>query len=101
MDGELEVARIELDDDIGMAHYGAAELSDDVLEIQLIEVHDDYRGRGIGREVVNLISQLNPGKRLVALSEGADEFWSSLGWERIDHPGGPGRFMPLFVQPLR
>ena len=101
VDGKVEVARIELEEDVDLAHYGAPELREYALEIQFIEVHDHHRGRGIGREVVRLISKQNPGKSLVALSEDADGFWSSLGWERIDHPDGPEHYRPLFVQPLR
>lgn len=34
-----------------MASYGAPRLGDTTLEIQFIEVHERYRGRGTGREL--------------------------------------------------
>jgi hypothetical protein len=43
----------------------------------------------------------HPCRRLVAFSEEADEFWSSLCWDRFDHPDGPTFYRPLFVQPAR
>jgi hypothetical protein len=39
------------------------------------------------------------GRRLVALSENADEFWASLGCERHDHPVEPDSYQSLFIQP--
>jgi hypothetical protein len=41
-----------------------------------------------------------PNRRLLAFSEEADGFWTSLGWERFDHPDGPRFYRPLFIQPV-
>jgi hypothetical protein len=34
------------------------------------------------------------------MSEEADDFWASLGWDRYDHREGPTRYRPLFVAPF-
>ncbi|BBX13050.1 hypothetical protein MNVM_21310 [Mycobacterium novum] len=57
------------------------------------------RRRKIGTQVVQALSVRNPDRRLLAYSEGADEFWASLGWDRFDHPDG--RHRALFIQPER
>jgi GNAT superfamily N-acetyltransferase len=97
-----EVARVELDEDVELSHYtGAPSLGASALEIQFIEVAADQRGRGIATEFVRQLMAAHPSRRLVAFSEEADEFWSSLGWDRFDHPDGPTFYRPLFVQPAR
>ncbi|WP_198663566.1 GNAT family N-acetyltransferase [Jiangella endophytica] len=99
LDG-VEVARVELDDRVGFARdFGAPQLGAAALEIQFIEVAPAYRGRGIGTEVVTRIAALHPGCRLMALSEHADEFWSSLGWQRYERPERHLRGQPLYLQP--
>ena len=95
-----EVARVELDHDFrGSAHVGAPRLGDQALEIQFLEVADPHRGQGIGTEVVRLLVEQYPSHRLLAMSEDADGFWSSLGSDRYDHRDGPQRYRPLFVAP--
>jgi GNAT superfamily N-acetyltransferase len=95
----VEVARVELDEKVYTAHYeGAPNLGDTALEIQFIEVSDKYRREGIGAAVVHRLAELHADRRLVAYSEGADDFWSKLGWRRYYHPGGP-RWRTLFIQP--
>ncbi|WP_026875686.1 GNAT family N-acetyltransferase [Jiangella gansuensis] len=99
LDG-VEVARVELDDQADFAHdFGAPRLGAAALEIQFIEVAPAHRGKGIGTEVVARVAASNPGRRLLALSEHADEFWSSLGWQRYGHPEGHQRRRPLYLQP--
>lgn len=71
----------------------------DYLEIQFIEVATDMRRRCIGRDFVELLGRHYGGRRLVALSEGADKFWAAMGWDRIDHREGPQWRRPLFVAP--
>jgi GNAT superfamily N-acetyltransferase len=97
-----EVARVELDNEVGIDHYAdVPPLGATALEIQFIEVHDDHRGRGIGHAVIDLLHSRYPDRRLVAFSEGADGFWSSLGWRRHLHadPEEASFFRPLFIQP--
>lgn len=96
----VEVARVELDDTVDISHYeGTPQLGPAALEIQLIEVSSKFRRRGVATEVVRGLVAGNPARRLVAFSEEADEFWSSLGWERYDQRESPMSFRPLFVHP--
>jgi GNAT superfamily N-acetyltransferase len=99
LDG-VEVARVELDHDFrDSMHVGAPELGASALEIQFIEVVASHRRQGIGAEVVRRIASDNPNRRLLALSEEADEFWASLGWERYDYGSAPHQYRPLFISP--
>lgn len=96
----VEVARVELDQKVGIAHYeGTPDLGDAALEIQFIEVSYEYRLQGIGAAVVSRLVELYPDRRLVAYSEQADEFWSKLGWQPYYHPveRGPS-WRTLFIQ---
>lgn len=95
-----EVARIELDDEVHIDHYtDVPDLRGTALEIQLIEVHSEHRLRGIGSSLVRIIQGLFPARRLVAFSEGADGFWSSLRWSRHLHadPEEAPLCRPLFI----
>jgi hypothetical protein len=64
-------------------------------------VHNHHRGRGIGHAVIDLLHNRYPDRQLVAFSEGADGFWSSLGWLRHLHadPEEASLRRPLFIQP--
>lgn len=97
-----EVARIELDDGVGINHYaGVPHLGSTGLEGQFIEVHADHRLRGIGHAVIDSLYERYPDRRLVAVSEDADGFWSSLGWDRHVHadPEQARFYRPLYIQP--
>lgn len=94
----IEVARVELDEHVHIEHYLDVPLLGDVaLEIQLIEVHKEHRRQGIATEVLRLLAQAHPERRLVAFSEEADQFWDSLGWRRHEPPETLMR--PLYIQP--
>jgi hypothetical protein len=95
----VEVARVEMDEKAMDTSYwpGAPRLGTELLEIQLLEVSQRCRRRRVGTEVVRLLEQRHPDRRLVALSEDADEFWSAVGWQGYEHSDGRSR--PLFVQP--
>jgi GNAT superfamily N-acetyltransferase len=100
-DGE-EVARVELDETwSGSHHEGAPKFGREVLVVRQIEVAEPYRRQGIGSRVVAGLIAAHPYRRFIALSMDADEFWTSVGWERFDDlsrgPFHPGK--PLFVQP--
>lgn len=97
--GDVEVARVELDDHADFAHgFGGPKLGTSGLEIQFIEVAPEFRGGHVGTETIGLLNVAHPGRRLMALSERADGFWASLGWDRYPHPEhAEGR--PLYVQP--
>jgi GNAT superfamily N-acetyltransferase len=95
-----EVARVELDDEVGFAHYARTpQLGPIALEIQFIEVSRAQRRQGIATELVARLAHQHPDRRLVAFSEEADDFWQSLGWERFEHAESPHLFRPLFIAP--
>jgi GNAT superfamily N-acetyltransferase len=99
LDG-AEVGRVHLDEQVWTSHYaGAPDLGAVALEFQFIEIADDHRRSGIASELIGTIADMHPTRCLVAFSEDADEFWASLGWDRYDHPEGPDRYRPPFVQP--
>jgi hypothetical protein len=104
LEGDTEVARVELDDPGGInpEYTGVPELGDERLEIQLIEVATAAARRGIGTGVVRGLAQRHRDRRLFAYSEEADAFWASLGWDRFDHQDGQPQFhRALFIQPAR
>ena len=97
---DIEVARIELDQEVSYDHYkGVPNLGSQVLEIDFFEVSSAERGQGLGCSALQLVAERFPGRRLVAFSEGADRFWSGLGWTRYDHPRGFPAYRPFFVAP--
>jgi GNAT superfamily N-acetyltransferase len=102
LENDNEVARVELDNEVEIDHYAdVPPLGATALAIQFIEVHNAHRGRGIGHAVIDRLHHRYPDRRLVAFSEGADGFWSSLDWRRHLHadPEEALRFRPLFIQP--
>ena len=48
------------------------------LEILFIEVARKYRRQRIGTQIVRALVERHPDRRLVAFSESADDFWTSL-----------------------
>ena len=100
LDG-VEVARVELDDEVSYDHYTRVPaLGPSVLEVDFFEVSSTMRCRGIGRQVLRGLARRFPDRRLVAFSEEADDFWSGLGWTRYDHPEGFPAYRPFFVAPV-
>jgi len=96
----VEVARVELDHYFrGSKHVGAPRLGATALEIQFIEVAKSYRRQGVGAEVARRLVESYPNRRFLALSEDADEFWATLGWNRYDYHDGPHQYRPLFIAP--
>jgi GNAT superfamily N-acetyltransferase len=100
VDGDVEVARIALDQEVHYDHYnGVPHLGPNVLEVNFFEVSAALRRQGLGRAALELVAERNPGRRLVAFSEEADAFWAGLGWTRYDHPDGFPWYRPFFVAP--
>jgi hypothetical protein len=66
--------------------------------IEFFEVAEDSRANGIGRRAVTAIAALFPRYRLRAMSEGADGFWASLGWDVLQHQSD-ARYRRLYVSP--
>lgn len=84
----IQVARIELDEnadreDFISSTYPISEAGDPILEIQMIDVRAPFRGIGVGSWIIEELSKAYPGRVLMALSEGADYFWLSLGWDKV------------------
>ncbi|MBQ1041456.1 hypothetical protein KBX03_02940 [Micromonospora sp. C72] len=104
VENDSEVARIHLiDDEVDIDHYAdVPSVGASALKIHLLEVRNGHRGRGIGRTAVPLLRKHYPDRRLMAFSEGADGFWSSLGWRRhlCSDPEMVSSYQPLFIQPL-
>src|SRR5690625_1033150 len=100
LEDTAEAARVLFDDPGGInpAYTDVPELGPERLEIQFIEVATSARGRGVGTRVVHALADRHPDRRLFAYSEGADEFWASLGWGRFDRPCRPPA-RALFIQP--
>jgi len=100
--GSIEVGRVEVDVAHGDDYYvGTAVLGErPILDIEFIDVASDHRRRGVATAIVSHLIATFPGHRLVAFSEEADAFWSTLGWTRIEHPEGTTHYRPLFVQPF-
>jgi len=93
------VARIELDEQVGLGHYGVdPQVESRALEIQFIEISADFRRKGFGTKIVRQLEARHPDRTLVAFSEQADEFWASLGWKRYDHPTEARFYRALFIQ---
>jgi len=99
---EAEVARIfveervSIDEDYGVPRTRRAQL----LEIPFFEVAVSYRGMGIGKRVIDLITDSEPTATFAAFSEDADGFWASLGWNRFirsDHEERPSMYRPLYM----
>lgn len=101
----VQVARVQLDErgGIGTDYAGAPAIdTDDLLEIQNIEVRTAARRRKVATRVVLALAEREPERRLMAYSMGADSdgFWNSLGWESYFYSerGLTGR--TLFIAPL-
>lgn len=101
MDDGDEVARVDLDERIWTDDYPGAPTGRDLLEIQFLEVREGCRLQGLGTDIVAMIANANPGRRLAAFpSKAAESFWEGhLGWDRYDDPETPSR-APLLVSPM-
>lgn len=67
------------------------------IQIELFEVARSARRSGFGTAVIEQLSSRYEGTWLMAFSEGADDFWGSLGWVCYRHPSDPGR-QALFIR---
>jgi hypothetical protein len=96
--GRTEVARAKIR--LGYTfsnNYRIANPPGGFTDIDLLEVRADMRGARIGTRAVQAIAGAYPGTRLSALSlnEDRDQFWSTLGWQRI--PGPDRGYSTLFA----
>lgn len=100
LQGDVEVARIQLDEEVQYDHYAdVPDLGSEVMEVDFFEVSGQFRRAGLGSRSMDLVSQHFRNRRLLAFSEEADGFWATLGWSRYDHREGFPAYRPLFVAP--
>lgn len=102
-DGGEQVARLELDLKPHRSYWEGSDYplpmdGPDVIEIQFIDVRLAHRGRGIGTAIVHWVAEQYPQRQMLALSEEADGFWQSLGWELIAPDDGRSR--PMYASLL-
>lgn len=57
-------------------------------EIWFFEVRLDFRRQGCGKEFARLLTQKYSDLPLIAFSEEADDFWSSIGWHYYPRKDG-------------
>lgn len=93
-----EVARVEVEiQDVLSEEYEPPEHPAPYAVIHFFEVSEDHRRKGYGTEAVQLITDRYEAMPLVAFSEGADDFWGSLGWARHQHKVEPEHSRPMYV----
>lgn len=72
-----------------------------VVEVVKIEVHEDYRGEGIGAEAVAQLIDQYPDQELVAFSAEAPRFWALRAmWFEVPRIDGSERHAPLYTRQL-
>lgn len=89
-----EVARVEMD---ANPRPGPGDLGP-IREIYSIEVSAAHRGQGIGGRVVQHLSERFNDARLIASTNEAVGWWTSLNWLRFNHPDLTGSWT-AFVSP--
>ncbi|WP_124712859.1 GNAT family N-acetyltransferase [Mycolicibacterium nivoides] len=104
MEDGVEVARVQLDERGGInpEYAGAPAIdSDELLEIQNIEVRTTARRRRVATRALQALAERHPERRLMAYSKGAgaDDFWNSLGWEAFYYSQRGLTGGILFIQP--
>lgn len=99
LDGEV-VARVELCDAADFDCYDTGSLlAAGGVEVVFLEVSTARRGQGIATRLIREIATMYPERQLVALSEEADDFWTFLGWHRVDRVEDSMHYRPLFIGP--
>lgn len=97
-DGQNEVVRVETEiQDILNEEYEVSAHPGPYAVIHFFEVSEDHHRKGYGTEAVQLIADRYEAMPLVAFSEGADDFWASLGWTRYEHKTEPDHSRPMYV----
>ncbi|GAA1174312.1 hypothetical protein GCM10009584_14400 [Ornithinimicrobium humiphilum] len=66
-------------------------------EIELIEVHGEHRRQGWGRTAIEKLQEQLPGPYAALAKDGAEPFWTGLGWTAFQHPGDPEHCDVLFI----
>ena len=66
-------------------------------EIWFFEIRSTARCRGLGAEFASLLREHYASTPLIAFSEGADEFWESIGWIYYPRKDGDIHYRKLFI----
>jgi GNAT superfamily N-acetyltransferase len=98
--GGVEVARAELSlDKRPNEDYQVPSTGRRFVQVEFFEVSEDHRSRGVGTRAMRAVAQRYPAQCILAYSEEADEFWSSLGWIRFQNSSSRN-YRPLYVSNL-
>lgn len=105
--GGTQYAQLLLDGvEMGRARLTDWQLSDSYIgidtavptkEIWFFEIRSTARRRGLGARFASLLREHYAGMPLVAFSEGADEFWDSIGWIYYPRKDGDTDDRKLFI----
>lgn len=96
----VEVARVMVNPESLVPRGYAGEHSGArAVEVQLLEVHKQYRSRGIGKRVVTGVTALFGGVVFAKAEDGPGEFWSRLGWLEYRYATPRRNVWRLFVRP--
>jgi GNAT superfamily N-acetyltransferase len=95
--GGVEVARAELSlDKRPNENYHVPSAGRRFVQVEFFEVSEDHRGRGFGTRAMRAVAQRYAAQCILAYSEEADQFWSSLGWMRFQNLASRN-YRPLYV----
>lgn len=95
----VEVGRAEITDCSLSGSYHGIDAPVRTKEICFFEIRQDARRHGYGAAFVQHLVEHYPGVLLIAFSEGADEFWSGIGWHYCPRKDGEGwpHYRSLFI----
>ena len=86
----MEVGRAEVIDCHLANDYNGIDIPVETKEISFFEIRQDLRRRGYGTTFVQHIVAHYNGTPVIAFSEEADAFWSSIGWSYYQRKDGEG-----------
>jgi len=97
---EVEVGRVKFHDrKMSLRSYGVERgIAAKALDIGFFEVSNARRRTGIGTDMVRGLEARHPDRILIAFSEGADDFWGSVGWRQYVHLTDPRFHRTLFTK---
>lgn len=79
-----------VDYEIGSRYVPQPHFPSGAARIDLIETRDSYQRNGYASEMVQRLTELHAPRTLAGFSEGADEFWTSIGWKPHYYEDEPG-----------
>lgn len=66
-------------------------------EIELIEVHGECRRQGWGRTAIEKLQEQLPAPYAALAQDGAEPFWTGVGWTAFQHPEDAEHCDVLFI----